>query len=152
MPVQPLDDDMQAVMTSGEQVLSVWQFKYGLVFPKTTKVAATTRRIIMKFKRITASTVRDYTYEHISSVNVEMEGWLKKWKTFALAVILILVGLAVGDGGLVVALVGVAVGVLGYLSLGEFVTISAGVDKQTIYSRKGVGLGDLLRLIREQRK
>ncbi len=37
-----------------------------------------------------------------------------------------------------------------YLSLGEFITLSAGVDKQAIYSRKGTGVGDLLRVIRER--
>lgn len=147
----PLDTDMQAAMTSGEQVLNVWEYSYGLLFRKVTKVAATNRRIILKSKSLAGSKVRDYTYEHISSVNVETESLGKRWKWFLLAVLLLVLGLSI-EGAVALVVVGIVVGVLAYVGLGEFVTLSAGPDKQTIYSRKGAGLVDLIRLIRDQRK
>jgi hypothetical protein len=150
--VQPQPDaDMQAAMTSGEQVLNVWQYKYGLLFPKVTKVAATNRRIIIKSKSLMGSKVRDYTYEHISSVNFETEGVWKRWRWFFLGVVLVVAGLAI-DGGTWLVVVGIVTAALAYLGLGEFITLSAGVDKHTILSRKGAGLADLLRIIRDQRK
>lgn len=141
--------DIQGLMTSDEQILNIWEFEHGLIFKATATVVATSRRLIVKKKSLISSELVDYTYEHISSVNAQTDNPMKEWRGFMLAFGMCFFGLVMFESWELV-LLGVVLGAAAYSSLGKSLTITAGIEKVVIPSRKNADMESLLRLIRQR--